>query len=250
MNNEDLLKSSKYFFLFAHPDDEVYCCILMNRLIKQEKEVHAIYATSGDTKGLGEIRENEVLKSMNFIGVKNQNIHFLKIPERELLENLKEIVGSILQLVKKFKPDCIIGQDYEGGHEAHDAVSFCTSEIVQLSNTPNYFVFPVYHGKPQERKGARFKPTRKNFITLKFTEQDKELKEKVLNAHKSQGAHFSSLKKSSHDYLDLLFSREVFCHIKEPINYNEKPLPEVGYEFHPNGFKFSDFLKAIADYHN
>ena len=243
-----LMKFNKYFFLFAHPDDEVYCSALINRLVKSDKKITIAYATSGDAGGRPGERQKEVLGASKIIGLKKNNINFLQIKERELLKNLKRVVKSSLNIIKNQDVDCIIGQDYEGGHEGHDAVSFCASEVAKLANIINYFVFPVYHGKPQERKGARFKPQRKKYLTLKLTKAEKTLKRKILDAHTSQKEHFDGLQKSSDNYYDLLFSREVYFEITEKIKFLQKPTPEVGYEFHRNGFKYDDFKKSIKKY--
>lgn len=233
-----------YFFIFAHPDDEVYSCILMNRLIKQGKAVHAIYITSGDAGGQADMREKELASSMQLIGLNPNNLHLLRTPELSLLHSLTTVVKELQKLAEQYHPDCVIGQDYEGGHEGHDAASFCASELVKKANIPNHFVFPIYHGKPDERKGARFKPTRTNIITCELNEDEKDLKANVMKAHAGQQGHFERLKKEK-DYSNLLFSREVFVQITEPIDYTQKPMEEVGYEYHNNGFKFTDFARAV-----
>lgn len=242
-----IIDYNKYFFIFAHPDDEIYSCALMNNLSKKGKEVHAIYATSGDAGGRGVTRMRELKNSLKLIGV-SIHLHLLNIPERKVLDNFKRIISKINDLIKKYNPDCFVSHDYEGGHEVHDGISYCVSESTSKRKNLIFFVFPVYHGKPQERKGARFKPTRKNIIELFLNGSERKLKASVLECHKSQTDHLDGLKKSSKDYHKLLLGREVYYRVNNPIDYQKKPMLEVGYEYHRNGFKFSDFLRAINEY--
>ncbi len=237
-----------YLVLLAHPDDEIYCSALLHRLILKQKEVHVLYATSGDAKGQGQIREAELRASMELIGVPTTNVHLLAIPEREILENVNKLVVKAGELISQHHIDCFIGHDYEGGHEAHDIVSFVATELVRIHQIDLHIVFPLYHGRPQERKAAQFKPSRKNFLEMMLEPEEKKLKEGILNIHKSQKGHFEGLKRSTHNYMDLLKRREVYHVVHEPISFRKKPMEVVGYEYHRNGFTFDDFQEALDEY--
>jgi len=245
---QNITDGNSYLFVFAHPDDEVYACALMHRLIVQGKKVHAMYATSGDAGGEAERREGELREAMQHIGVKEENLHLLRIPEKQFLDSLEKIVDVGVDIARQCNPDCVVGQDYEGGHEGHDAVSFCASEIVRLVGIENHFVFPIYHGRPEERRGARFKSERTDIIPLLLSSQERSLKTQVLECHQSQQGHFDRLKLATPDYTDLLIRREVYCRIATPMNFNQKPVPDIGYEHHRNGFTFLDFLSAVGKY--
>lgn len=245
----ELYKSKSYFFLFAHPDDELYSSVLLHRLINKGKEIHIVYATNWDSWWNSDIRKQELKNSMNSIWIQKSNIHLLNISEKDILDSIREIVDQTSKLIKKYNWDCMIWHDYEWGHEWHDIVSFCTSTIVKKNDIAKFFVFPVYHWKPWERKGARFKPERKNYITLIFTQEEKKIKEGILNAHNSQKGHFDWLQKSSNEYMDFLLWRELFFAVKEDINYKQKPTDIVWYEYHRNGFKFDDFMNALNLYY-
>ncbi|HBP01484.1 MAG: hypothetical protein UY41_C0003G0001 [Candidatus Moranbacteria bacterium GW2011_GWE1_49_15] len=244
----ELLKHQKYLFLLAHPDDDVYCCVLARKLVDLGKEVYFVYATSGDLGGNPQEREKEVTIAVKNIGIVKEQVHFLRISEASLLDRLYDVVNLTLEIARKNNIDCIVGQDYEGGHEGHDAVSFCASEAMRLSGMKNHFVFPVYYGKPGERKCAMFKPQRKDFITLEFSEKDRNLKKDILGVYASQRESFEKIRQSDDGYYPRLFSREVYFKINDPIDFNEKPTNEVGYEHHRNGFKFDDFKNAVEKY--
>jgi LmbE family N-acetylglucosaminyl deacetylase len=248
MQKSKLLRSRRYLFLFAHPDDDLYCCVLMKRLVDKGKSVKLLYLTSGDAGGAIKERESEVFRSIKHIGVQNKNVLFFRIPEKKLPNTLHRAVASAVQVVKSCGTDCAVGHDYEGGHEGHDLASFCLSEVVRLTEIGTHIVFPVYHGPPGKRRGARFKPARKNPITLPFTGKDHALKEAVLKCYASQKEHFDGLGSSTSDYFDLLFSRELFYLLAAPIDYRSRPMEEVGYELHRNRFTFEEFQLALNKY--
>jgi LmbE family N-acetylglucosaminyl deacetylase len=248
MHESKLFGSRRYLFLFAHPDDDLYCCVLMRRLIEEKKSVDALYLTSGDAGGGRSKREEEVFLSMKQIGMEKKNVRFLGIPEKKLPHSLHKAVTSAVKMVESRGTDCAVGHDYEGGHEVHDIASFCLSEAVRLGGVEEQFVFPVYHGPPGKRKGARFKPARENPIVLPFTMKERILKETVLNCYDSQKEHFRGLGDSTPDYFDLLFSREIFYNLSTPIDYGSRPMEEVGYELHRNRFTFEKFQLALARY--
>jgi len=234
-----------YFFVFAHPDDEVLCCSLIKRLVDLGKEVHMIYLTSGDAGGAADTREKELRRAMPIIGIRPDYLHLLRISELELFNRLNEILNILYQLAQKYSPDCVIGQTYEGGHEGHDISSFCSSALVQKMGINGFFVFPTYYGKPQERILCRFKPEQKEFVMIQLTEKEIILKKTVVGTHESQEDFFRKLHSANPDNSDSLFSREIYVEIDKPIDYHERPMAEIGYEYHRNGFKFNDFQRAI-----
>jgi LmbE family N-acetylglucosaminyl deacetylase len=248
MHENRLFESKRYLFLFAHPDDDVYCCVLMRRLIEEKKRVQALYLTSGDAGGRKSEREAEVFCTLKQMGMEKENVFFLQIPELDLPNTLNSAVSFVLHLAKACGTDCIVGHDYEGGHEGHDLASFCASEAGRIGGIEFRFVFPVYHGPPEKRIGARFKAGRETHVTLPFEKRDRELKQRVLFCYGSQREHFERLGRSGCDYFDLLLSRELYYTLSEPIDYSVRPTSVVGYEFHRNGFTFEAFQKALDEY--
>ncbi|MBN2322383.1 MAG: PIG-L family deacetylase [Spirochaetes bacterium] len=248
MYERTLFGLRSYLFLFAHPDDDLYCCILLKRLIEEKKRVHALYLTSGDAGGRSGEREAEVFCALERTGIERENVRFLRIPEIELAGSLNRAVSSAVHTVRTCGTDCIVGHDYEGGHEAHDLASFCASETGKIGRVGERFVFPVYHGPPHNRTGARFIAGRKAHVTISFEKGDKKLKEKALSCYRSQREHFDGLGRSCSDYFELLFSRELYHRICEPIDYSKKPTDVVGYEYHRNGFTFELFRRVLDAY--
>ena len=235
---------SDYLFIFAHPDDEVYCCGLMHQLIQSNKKVSVVFLTSGDAGENSDLREQEASSSMRAVGVRDDDIYLMQFPEKQILGNFPDILSKIREIVKKVGPDCVIGMDYEGGHEVHDGTSFLTAcSIGGLSLA--YYVFPVYHGENGKRKAAVFLPNRPSTDEIQLTSEDVNVKIKAFEAHGGQVGHFLRLQRDNPDYFKLLFHREIFRKITKPINYLMKPADDIAYESHRNGFKFQDFLKAV-----
>ncbi len=241
----NIMQHHSYLFFLAHPDDEVYACVLLRRLLLAGKEVIVVYATSGDAGGRGPLREQEASRALGVVHLNVGKIFFLRVPEKQACDDLKTIKQKMKQLVIRYQVDCIISPDYEGGHEGHDAICYASAEVAKSCKTAQY-VFPLYHSRDGKRVGARFKPGREVTDTISLTEQDKSIKEGFLAAHQSQRTHFENLHKASADYWSLLFSREVFSRVDGNINFRERPCEEIGYEmhsFHP--YRFSEFQKAI-----
>lgn len=248
---KELFFSKNYLFIFAHPDDEIYCSVLLKQLIDQGKSVNVIYLTSGDSGGNPDVREQELYAVYKLIGLTREHIHLLRTPETKIFLKLSPIISAGIKITQQHDVDCVIGQDYEGGHEGHDIASFCAQEIVHRLHIRGYYIFPVYHGKPTERKGARFKPSRKRYIEINLNHKESMLKKHILTAYQSQQKHFDGLQQSSADYKRLLFSREQFFKVSTSIDFSKKPMQTIGYEYHRNGFsfkKFQDILKKYNQY--
>ena len=73
-----------------------------------------------------------------------------------------------------------------------------------------------------------------------------DLKIKLLEAHRRQLGFYLRLQKNQDNYFVLLFHREVYR--KFPVDYDflVRPDYQIGYEYHRNGFKFSDFVEAAT----
>lgn len=235
---------SDYLFVFAHPDDEVYSCGLMHRLIKNGKAVTAAFMTSGDAGANPELRETELKASMDAIGVPEDNTLLLGFSEKKILESFPTILDSLKATVSEVTPDCVVGMDFEGGHEVHDSASFLTTQAVVGLSVARY-VFPVYHADGGKREAATFVPGRTATDTIELTPEEVGVKIAVLEAHIGQIGHFLNLQRQSPEYFQRLFGREVFREIVEPIDYTQRPAIEVGYESHRNGFKFTDFKQSV-----
>lgn len=240
---KDFFQFSRYLFVFAHPDDEIYTCAFIQKLTNERKRVDILYVTSGDYQGpeMIEVREEEVRESTQLLNVPVANVHFMRVPERQLMDKVNEVRENFLTQATKLSPDCIIGHDFEGGHNGHDAVSFCTSRVAEEVHIPLY-VFPAYYGWPEKRIWNQF-ASHEATDTLTLTPDMKALQDRVIAIHASQAGFFNTIRQSSSN--DLLSAREVLRLVTQPINYMEPPTVPVGYEYSGSKLRFDDFKTAI-----
>lgn len=240
---KDFFQFSRYLFVFAHPDDEIYTCAFIKELVSHGKDVDVLYVTSGDYQGpeVAKIREEEVQESMRLLNVSSTNVHLMRIPERQLMNKVNEARENLLKQAIKLAPDCIVGHDFEGGHNGHDAVSFCASRVAEELHIPLY-VFPAYHGWPEKRIWNQF-ASHEATGTLLLSPEMKMLQDRVIAIHASQEGFFNTIKQSSS--YELLSNREVLRLISQSINYMEPPTTPVGYEYPGSKIRFEDFKIAI-----
>jgi len=234
---------NKYLFVLAHPDDEVYCCVLIKRLIDLKKDVTAIYLTSGDSGTNPSARLEELKKSMSLIGINEKNFLLLGVKESELFDKLDEIAMRAKKVGDEYLPDCVIGMDYEGGHEGHDVASLF-GYLASRQADCKYYTFPVYHADKGKRIAAIMVPGRDADFTLTLDSNEKDLKINIFEAHKGQIGHFLGLQKNNPEYFKLMLTREIYRDA-DKIDYTLPPSTEIGYESHRNGFKYSDFNSAV-----
>jgi len=143
----NLKTNLKYLFLFAHPDDEVLIAGTMKLLMEATAEVHAVWTTSGDRFTKREIRESELRRSMDILGLDESHTHLLRFPDLGMVSNLDKAAESVGRLFEETRPDIIFANAYEGGHPDHDCVNFLAYESsARIGLGVELFEFPLYNG--------------------------------------------------------------------------------------------------------
>jgi len=235
---------SRCLLVIAHPDDEVNCAVLLNRLVGQGKQVKVILLTDGDAGVNATGRADEMAESIRCIGLDSDALLSLGIAEKELMNDAATVNEKVYQASLEYKPDCVLSLDYEGGHEGHDIASFVAHNAA-LKLGVVHIVFPDYHFRNMHRHGMEFLPERQPDYTLELNDDDKDLKIKLLEAHRGQLGFYLRLQKVQDDYFRLLFEREVYRIFPRDYNFLARPDYQIGYEYHRNGFKLEDFVKAV-----
>ncbi len=127
--------------IFAHPDDEAFGPGGTLAILAKKRDVYLICVTNGDAGMnssekkeaiLSEIRREELLESVNVLGIKK--VFFLDYKDGSLSNNLyHEIAEKIQQILQKLKPEILITHDTLGvtGHLDHIAVSMITTFVFQ-----------------------------------------------------------------------------------------------------------------------
>ena len=139
-------KNARYLFMFAHPDDEVLITGTMKQLLDHGAEVDAAWVTCGDYFGNIETRLRELARVTAILGLKENSIHLLRLPDLGLVSMLNQAADKVADMLKSVKPDVIFSNAYEGGHPDHDAVNFLAYEASYRAGLkPKLYEFPLYN---------------------------------------------------------------------------------------------------------
>lgn len=100
----------------AHPDDvDVFYSALINKLVKDKKNVYVLVLTNGargsreniiSEEKLAGIRINEEKEALRYLGVPEENFICLNYKDGEFESNY-EIIGKISNYIRKFKADIV-----------------------------------------------------------------------------------------------------------------------------------------------
>lgn len=153
--------------VFAHPDDEAFGPGgSLAKYAAEGVEIYLLSATKGErgqwsrytgkerdssrkNKGLAEVREKELLRSAEILGVKK--VEFLGYTDGQLGNAIyHELADKIIKRIAEFKPQVILTMDRLGvsGHLDHIAVSMITTFSYLKSKHGKKL---YYHVLPKER---------------------------------------------------------------------------------------------------
>ena len=176
-----LAKSERPLMFLAHPEDELACSGILQRL---RKSIRVVFMTDGDgpARSTGEdpvrytaIRKAETLKSLETAGVPGGQVRFLGYSEIEILRNITSVKKAPLRLseavaffepirrsmaeaVYEFRPDVAFAVAYQGGHPEHDLAHFFgalalrnyakdAETEIPLYQFPEYFLTSLLPGR-------------------------------------------------------------------------------------------------------
>ena len=152
----------------AHPDDiELGLGGTLARYAEEGEEIYALILSRGE-KGVsddkiwlsdkkdelkGKIREEETRKALNFLGIKNENIEILGLPDGGIKPDEK-VIDEIYGYIMEVEPDIIFTHFHEDDHLDHISTSLITlhagrkvksilfygSPSTRVTFSPNYFI--------------------------------------------------------------------------------------------------------------
>lgn len=201
-------RKNRKVIIAPHPDDEACGCSSVLLRAKGRKDMHVIYVFSGENKlsayyAKAEVRRAEARKAMEIGGAKE----LVFLGHRELGIDTKEKFDSLVEelelLFAKIMPEEIYVPAYEGGHLDHD---ICNAAVARaITGNAKIFEYPMYNneisavelalkhvkkkvtGKKPGFRAPRFLKNSKNkVITAKLSQDEKELKKKMLRCYHSQ----------------------------------------------------------------
>lgn len=140
-----------------HMDDEALACGGLIASLPDKHRIHIIYATDGMrspapimpgdriSPDLGKLRMHESVEAMKLLGVPEQNLHFLGLPEAGLKENLAALQKSLGEKLKGLSPGYIFAPFRYDRHLDHLAVNHAVVSGLQNIASPaqmiEYFVY-------------------------------------------------------------------------------------------------------------
>jgi N-acetylglucosaminylphosphatidylinositol deacetylase len=146
------IKNTKNFLIVvAHPDDE---CLFFSPtilgLISRQKTGHILVFSTGNSEGLGPIREKELQGSCQRLGIDSSRCLSLNLTDLQDGSHLwwpKEKISEFVQKhIKQFDIDLIITFDTSGvsGHINHKAVSIGIEYYIKTADkTPLIYELPT-----------------------------------------------------------------------------------------------------------
>ena len=141
-----------------HMDDEALACGGLIAKLPYKNRIHIIYATDGMkspapiivgrdqiSPNLGRIRMQESIAAMRMLGITEQNLHFLCLPEAQLQKNLPELRGKLREKIQSIGPQQIFIPFRYDRHPDHLAVNHAIMSDFRQGDTPpqliEYFVY-------------------------------------------------------------------------------------------------------------
>lgn len=176
MQNLDLhLFSGIIVIVVPHMDDEALACGGLIAKLPDKNRIHIIYATDGMkspapiipgrdeiSPDLDKVRMQESIAAMNLLGVPEQNLHFLCLPDAHLRENIQALQKGLWEKLKQIAPQYIFvpfRYDRAPDHLAvnHVVVSDLEQSILQ-AQLVEYFVYYRYRLLPKRDIRRYIKP--------------------------------------------------------------------------------------------
>ncbi len=137
-----------------HPDDEVLGCAgLIQKLIKEEKNVHVIYLTGGEGshRGCCNISETTIIKERKILAsnvakmikLPSENIHFLYYRDGEISLS-HPMTEQLRKKIYQIKPNAIFIPHHREGWNDHTIVYSIVKEITNCYESISLYEYCVW----------------------------------------------------------------------------------------------------------
>ncbi|MEO8354724.1 MAG: PIG-L family deacetylase [Chloroflexota bacterium] len=158
-----------------HMDDEALACGGLIAKLPNKDRIHIIYATDGMkspapiirgrdaiSADLGKVRMNESRQAMKRLGVPEQNLHFLCLPEAQLRENMPALQQVLGEKLKQLTPQHILIPFRYDRHLDHLAVNHVVIAAIEQgvikAQLIEYFVYYRWRLLPKRDIRKYIKP--------------------------------------------------------------------------------------------
>lgn len=174
-DKRDQIFSGTLLIIAPHMDDEALACGGLIAGLPQKERIYIVYATDGMkspapiipgsdviSSDLGEVRGKESIKAMTFLGIPEENLHFLRLPEGQLRKNRAALRGLLLEQIKKINPEYIFIPFRYDRHPDHIVINHVITQSLQhgcyVAQLVEYFVYHRWRLLPKKDIRAYIKP--------------------------------------------------------------------------------------------
>lgn len=169
------LASGMIVIVAPHMDDEALACGGLIARLPYKNRIHIIYATDGMkspapiivgrdqvSTNLDKIRMQESVEAMRILGITEQNLHFLCLPEAELQKHGAALKHKIQQIVEILSPQFMFVPFRYDRHLDHLAVNHAVvsllEEGISSAQLVEYFVYYRWRLLPKRDIRKYIKP--------------------------------------------------------------------------------------------
>ena len=173
--NLEKFSSSTVVIVAPHMDDEVLACGGLIAKLPEKGRIHVIYTTDGMkspapiiagrdevSADLGKIRMGESTQAMKLLGVPEQNLHFLGLPEAELPKHKRWLRKSMFEEIERLAPQFIFVPFRYDRHPDHLAVNQVLADAIRSRELDaqliEYFVYYRWRLLPKRDIRKYIKP--------------------------------------------------------------------------------------------
>ena len=241
LQKQDASMPKPVLFVFPHPDDDVFVGGTLSLLIRAGVDVEAAWMTSGGYDGLDHLREDELHRAMDIVGVMRR--HLLRLPDGGLVGAITEACGALHQLISEVQPCAVAGPAFEGGHADHDATSFALAEACRRAGGDvALFEYPCYAPDADLPKGLRLAA----FPTQDAADRNVELDEAAIRCKQLMTRAYAS-QKSVFDLLGWQPSaRELFRECPRDRDHAHPPCEQLDGYAHWFNWRSRDRFRALG----
>jgi LmbE family N-acetylglucosaminyl deacetylase len=187
-----------------HMDDGILACGGTIAQIPHKKNVHIVYATDGRRSpapllpmrdltqvDLADVRAKEARMAMGLLGITEENIHFLNLPDGHLLHHLPALNRLLQELFQSIRPTHILLPFRYDHHTDHLALNRIVSSAYQngcvIADLMEYFVYYRWRLLPQKDVRQYIRPQYLRKVEIKKVSEKKRA---ALDCFKSQTTRF------------------------------------------------------------
>lgn len=207
MQDLDLqLFSGTVVIVAPHMDDEALACGGLIAKLPQKDRIHMIYATDGMkspapiipgrdeiSSDLGKVRMSESMNAMSLLGIPEQNLHFLSLPEAQLKHNLPALQKALREKLEQIAPQHVFVPFRYDRHLDHLAINHAVvsdrKQGILEAQLIEYFVYYRWRLLPKRDVRKYIKP---HFLFRLDISDVANLKRRSLDCFKSQTTIFYS----------------------------------------------------------